>query len=354
MMEIIEKSNLKTKALIIALIVLLFTCISSICFAAEANYTMEDMKLNRKVYFIGEVTNLFGRVKTYDEETPGCGIIMMLDKKNDRVYIAGEGYIKPEQVIEEPTKFIDFTFGLGTVNLKIEGEFSKVDANGAVRFDPETKCLVAETEGTSNITIIRENGETFEFLATSHNGQISLNIPEQTVSGKLEEANIELANKMVKVEATGDAKATLVIDENGVSVAGEGNGDVKLKVGDQEIANVAGNVTGNVTGNLEGVKGEVNASQTMNFLQNLTLKLTERASGEINKEEVKVAVGGDAEANDTPIASGDAELSYKYGEEDPKANVKAEVLGNEVINMQDKTIPVVSMIKRLIAKISAR
>lgn len=377
MMEESIKSNLKIKALIILLIATLLLGVSTLFCTVKAadeesdvpaatEETQEDPqedpvitpKLNSKIYFEGKTYKLPNKDrvrKEYKDGELGCGIISIISKRAKHpVYVSGEGWIDAEQ-IKDIEKYITLTFekteGLKST-LKINGEFVNAESanEGIIKYENGELRVVGN--GTTTVNITKKDGETIEALATVVNGELTLNIPEKTVTGELS-ATAEIADK-ITVEASGNGAAALVIDENGIGVAAEGEASANLKVDEKEIASVSGDAQGSLVATKDGVVAEGTASQTMTILEKLKIRLSERANAEINKEEAAVSVGGDVEVNDNEVASGDAGLSYNYQEEDPKGSLKAEILGNEIVNVEEKPIRIISTLKNLMASLRAR
>ena len=86
-------------------------------------------------------------------------------------------------------------------------------------------------------------------------------------------------------------------------------------------------------------------------MQKLTIKLNESANAHINKEEVGAGVGADASVNDREVISGDAAMKYEYGADDPTADVNVDILDKNVINVEEKTVPVLSALRALLSRI---
>lgn len=362
------KSNLKSKVLSILLVSLMIMIVSTMSFAAEVpaidntqivTQEKEDItpRLNSKIYFTGKTYILPNKdsVRKNYGEAEGCGIISIISRSaKHSVYVSGEGWIDANQ-ITKIEKYITLTFdreeGLSST-LKINGEFVSVESSNKAVIDYEDGVLNIKGNGTTVVNITTQEGEKIEALATVVDGGVTLNIPEKKVTGELS-AEAEVANK-VKVEAKGDATIALDINEEGVSVTGEGNGEVKLTADEKDIVSAEGTISANASAGKNGASAEVSGNQTMNLLQRLTVKLSERAKAEVNREEASASAGGDVTVNDTVIAAGEAGASYNYQEEDPKADLNAEILGKEVVNVEDQTVPVVSLFKKLISKIQAR
>lgn len=111
------------------------------------------------------------------------------------------------------------------------------------------------------------------------------------------------------------------------------------------------NANGSATANKDGISAEGKATQTITLLQRLTLKLSERANASIDKEKVSAGAGGDASVNDKEIISGDAGMKYEYGADDPTADVNVDILDKNVINVEEKTVPVLSALRALLSRI---
>lgn len=363
-------NTLKSRISVIILITLLLSLMSTMCFATEANVTettkqevtAEPVKarLNTKIYFEGKTYTFHDgrRVRrTYEDGKLGCGIVsIIIPNKEYGVYVSGEGWIAESQ-IKSAEKYISLEFNkenlkngeLGST-LKINGEFVNVESNntGIIRYENET--LVAGLNGTTTVKITTKEGKEIEALATVYDGNVELNIPEKSVSmdGQI---TADIADKKVNISADGDAEVALKIENGSIGVEAEGNGNVKATVEDKEVLDVNVNASGSVTASKDGITAEAKASQTIKLLQKLTVKLNENANAHINKEEVEVGVGADASVNDKQVASGDASVKYEYGEEDPTGSAHLTVLDKNVVNAENKTIPVISALKALLARI---
>ena len=362
------KSNLKSKVLSILLVSLMIMIVSTMSFAAEVP-TIENTKisteekenivpkLNSKIYFTGKTYKLPNKdsVRRDYGEKEGCGIISIISRNaKHSIYVSGEGWINANQ-ITKIEKYITLEFdkenGLSST-LKINGEFVNVESSNKAVIDYEDGILNIKGNGTTVVNITTKEGEKIEALATVVDGGVTLNIPEKKVTGELS-AEAVVADK-VKVEANGDATIALDINAEGVSVTGEGNGEVKLTADEKEIVSANGTISASASAGKNGASAEVSGNQTMNLLQRLTVKLTERAKAEVNKEEASASAGGNVTVNDTVIVSGEAGTSYNYQDEDPKADLNAEILGKEIVNVEEQTVPVISLFKKLISKIQAR
>lgn len=369
-MEIIEKSNLKTKALVIILIATLLLGVSTLfCTVKAADEETVEPRINTKIEFTGKTYKYRNQDKVrkeYAEGEIGSGIVSMVLKNSKHpVCVIGEGWIDINQIVKSE-EYITLKFDTDDLKengvkstLTVNGEFLNIESenNGIIEF--KDGALEAKANGKTTLVFIPKEGEAIEVLATVVDGAVTLNIPEKSISGEIT-AKTEIADKVkIDVEATGDATAAIVIDEKGISVAGEGEGEIKLKVNDEEIASGNATANGTVTVDEEGAKAEGESKQSMNLFQKLTMKLAERLALEVNKEEAKVSAGGDVAVIDQngteqEIASGDAEMSYNYSDEDPKADLKVEVLDKEVANVEDQTVPVISLFKKLVEKVQAR
>lgn len=346
-MEIIEKFNLKTKALVIILITILLACVSTMSFATEEKEVIEP-KLNSKVYFEGETYKLPNKDKVrkeYAEGEMGCGIISIISKNAKHpVYVTGEGWIDVDQIVSlEKYITINFERGEGlTSHLTVNGEFMDIQSTNTAVLDYKDGMLNINGNGNTEVVITTKEGKEIEALATVVNGGLVLSVPDKAVAGELS-VTAEIADK-VTVEANGNAGAALEIGANGIDVVGEGNGNVVVKAEDKEILSADGNVTGALSANKDGITANVEAEQNMNLLQRLTLKLKERANLAVNKEEAMIGAGGDIAVNEKELASGDATLTTDYVN-NPDLNVNGHINGQEFDKVIE--IPVKETIQRL-------
>ena len=329
-MEITEKFNLKTKALVIILIATLMVAMSTLFCTVKAT---EEPKLNTKIEFTGKTYKFPNQDKvrkTYAEGEVGCGIVSIISKSAKHpVYVTGEGWIDIEQIVKSE-KFIDLNFDNiknGEFKLTVNGEFVNVDSTNNAVVDYQDGMLTIIGDGKTDVIITTKEGEEIKALATVVNGGLTLSIPDKALAGELS-ATAEIADK-ITVEANGDAGVALVIDESGIGVVGEANGDLVLKAEDQEIASASGSVSGEMTANGNGLTANVSAEQRMSLLQKLTLRLKERAGATVNKEQASVSAGGDVEINEKEIASGDASIDYIYASDEATVNANANVMGKD-------------------------
>lgn len=356
--------TLKSRISVIILITLLVSLVSTMSFAATDTEVKPEetkqveVKLNRKVYFEGDTYTFHNgnRIrKTYAEGEKGCGIIsIIVPNKAKGIYVSGEGWISEDQIINTD-KYITLEFekienGLNA-KLNVNGEFVTVesDNNGIITYTDGV--LVAKGDGTTTVKFKTKDDKEIEVLATVYEGNIELNIPEQSVSatGKI---TADMVDKKVKVTAEGDAKATLKIGENGsIGVDAEGNGKLTTTVNEKEVLDVDVSANGSATANKDGISAEGKASQTITLLKRLTLKLNERANASIDKEKVSAGAGGDVSANDQEIISGDAGMKYEYGADDPTADVNVDILDKNVVKVEEKTVPVLSALRALLSRI---
>lgn len=352
--------TLKSRVAVIILMTLLLSLISTICFSGETKAAEKvEAKLNTKIYFEGDTYKFHsGKLgkkvrKSYGEGELGCGIVSIIVKNKEHgIYVTGEGWISESQ-IRTSEKYITLKFdkeenGLRS-NLKVNGEFVNVESDNLGIIKYENGALRAEANGTTTVTITTKEGKEIEALATVYEGGIELNIPEKAVSidGQI---SADIADKKVNISADGEATAALVIENGAIGVEAEGNGDVKATVEDKEILDLNANIAGSATASLNGVTAEARASQTLTILQKLAIKLNENANAYANRSEVGAGAGAGVSVNDKEIASADADIKYQYGQTDPTADLNVNVLENSVVNVQDRTVPVISTLKALIAR----
>ena len=355
--------TLKSRISVIILITLLVSLVSTMSFAATDTETKPEetkqveVKLNRKVYFEGDTYTFHNgnRVrKTYAEGEKGCGIIsIIVPNKNKGIYVSGEGWISEDQIINTD-KYITLEFekvenGLNA-KLNVNGEFVTVESNNNGIITYKDGILEAKGDGTTTINFTTKDGKEIEVLATVYDGNIELNVPEKSVSttGKV---TAEMVDKKVKVVAEGDAKETLKIETGAILGEEEGKGKFKTTVEEKEILGWDVNANGSATANKDGISAEGKATQTITLLQRLTLKLSERANASIDKEKVSAGAGGDASVNDNEIISGDAEMKYEYGADDPTVDANVDILDKNVISVEEKTVPVLSALRALLSRI---
>ena len=359
--------TLKSRISVIILMALLLSLMSTMCFATEATVTEQTeeeitaepvkAKLNTKIYFEGKTYTFSNgkRVrKSYEDGELGCGVIsLIVPNKEYGVYVSGEGWISEQQIIDEE-QYITLTFnkienGLNS-NLKVNGEFisAESDNDGIITFNDG--MLEARANGTTTVNFTTKDGKEIEVLATVYDGEVELNIPEKSVTI---EGNIsaDLVDKKVNISADGEATAALKIENGSIGVEADGNGNVKATVEDKEILDASISAEGSATANENGISASGSSSQTMTLLQRLTLKLNERVNANIDKEKASAGAGGDVSVNDKEMISGDAEMKYEYGAEDPTADVNVDVLDKNVVNVEEKTVPVLSALRALLAKI---
>ena len=371
MMEIVEKSNFRFKALVIALVtvILASTCTASLGFSLfNSNKDETEPYLNRKVEFTGDThyysdgsakkISVFHKGetvrKTYTQENPGCGIISIVrrDAKYP-YYVSGEGWIAKEQV-KDAQRFIQLDVngvedGLNT-KLHINGEYLDVqsDNTGVVKFENDT--LVAGIDGTTTVTLTKKDGEKVELMTAVVDGNLEVNIPEKAISTDVK-TDVVLLNKKVEIKAEGNAEAALIVEDDGLKIAADGTGKAELYVKDQKVAecDTQGNIELQV--NKEELKIQGEAEQRISALDRLTVKLQEKGSATVDKTHAEAEVEAKAEANDKELAEGKAAVNYNYSDEDPTGSVNAKVLEKEVVNVENKTIPIISGLKALIARI---
>ena len=332
-MEISEKSNFRFKAIAIALIAAMIMPICSTCFAAfgvGANAKGDiapdeqvEIKLGKKVYFEGPTYHRSDmkdsliwrtpfRVKEgkYTRENPGCGDIVFIALKGDaRILIAGEGYIKPEQIIQTsdliqvklPT-IEDIKTGKLTTIVDIEGEF--VDAHSenpaVIKVDKDKGTFSAGIEnGTTTLEFVKKDGEKVEILAANYNGQVTIQTEKDGLTANADvNATLE-AFDYVELDVEGKGNASIKLTDEGLQVGAKlEKGDATLKAGKEgerkEIATLSMDGEFTATASTEGVKADIKASQTLTItaLDGLAIRLREHANAEVNKKEAKASADG--------------------------------------------------------------
>ena len=381
-MEISKKSNFRFKALVIGLIatILTSTCGTVLGFSVFNLKPEEELFYNRKVYFTGKTywrsdgqgrkISLFKRgeiVRKDYGENEGCGIITIIEKRevDYPYYITGEGWISREQIVEgKTTRFLSLDIDKAENGLKavlhIDGEYVEVNSTNTAVATFEDGVLTAHGDGETTVIIHRgEEKEDIELLVVVAQGQLQLNIPEASMSADLENATITFMDEKVKIEGSGHAEAAIAIDEEGkISLTASGEADAELIVkdkegNDKELARI--DVDGNITALVDikdlSLNVDAESSQKLTILEKLTIGLREKGHAELDKEHIGADVDGALDVKDNEILGGNAGINYNFGDEDPTGNAGVRVLGNEVYNTGEKTIPVISGLKALIGKI---
>ena len=416
-MEISEKSNFRFKALVVALIttILMATSTSAFGFSLFNLKPENEPFLNRKVYFTGAATfykdgretKLYKKGSTdrrnYTADNPGCGIITIVS--GESFYVAGEGWIKRDQIMDDMTEryiTVEINPIENGVNgyLHIDGEYLEIesDNNAVVAFDKENQTLTANAKGATEITFhntktgedtkiaavvlgsdqstdeLRDEEERLDADKIDGEGlTLQLNIPEKSLSAELDKLTVTAINDKFRVSAE-DAKASvaLVIDEeNGqFGIAAEGEGAAKVEYMNnegeyQEAAriDVEGNVKAIYDTNTKtlGVKAE--ATEKLTILDKFAVALQERAAADIDfqNKSAKATAGasvlaGKADEEELPEVAGvDAGISYTYGDKDPKGAAEARLLGNTFGSMEEeawKDIPVSKVFEGLKSLVS--
>lgn len=315
-MEIIEKFNLKTKALVIILITVLLACVSTMSFAAEAETT------KRFAFFEG-----------------------IREKLEVRMQEARE-YLK------EIREHSEIKFEGNKLKVLIsDGEKGRINVDGSIGL--EDGCLVAEADGDFKIVIERD-GKEIELVGTTVNGEITLDMQNKEVMALVEEGELRLVDGTIELGAVGAAGAILDMTDNGITINGAADGVVTAEVKDNEILRIEGTVDeeGNpennatITVGKDGIDANVNAGQRVTLLKDkIKMQLKERLGLKVNREGAEATAGGDLEVNEKPIVSGDATISTDYVN-NPNVNLSGAVMGNE---MPDRNfeIPVKELISRV-------
>ena len=369
MMEIVEKSNFRFKALVIALVTVILASTCTMSFGAVIfNRDEKELTLNRKVEFTGDThyysdgsakkLSIFKKGetvrKTYTEENPGCGIITIIRQgAKYPYYVTGEGWISGDQV-KSAQRFIQLEInkvenGVNT-KLHINGEYTRIETDNTSVVKFENGVLTAGHDGTATVKLVKEDGEEIELMAIVASGNMTLNIPEKEVSADVK-ADISLMDDKVEIKAEGKAEAALVIEEDGLKIAAEGEGKAELYVDDKKVAECDTEGNMQLEADLNGIKVEAEAEQRVSILDKLTARIREKGKIEADKEHIAAEAEGKAEVNDKEVLEGKTSVNYNYGDEDPTGSANLEVLEKEVVNVEDQTIPVVSGLKALIARI---
>lgn len=360
--------SLKLKILSITLIALIIMTMGTMSFATEETLPQlgetvaeekEAPRLNTKIKFTGD-TYLFyngGIVrKSYKDGKEGCGIVSIIMKgKKYGVYVTGEGWISEDQIVNTE-EYITLEFntedigknGIASV-FKINGEYINVESTNNSVIKYENGELVVNGNGQSTVTFTTEDGKEIEALATVVDGGVTLNIPEKEFAANVSsEVN---AGDKIKVEMEGNSTAKIDISSEGIGVSADGDGSAKLTVDDKEIASAEGGMNAHAAVGKDGAEAGVEAHQSASLLERLIVKLTGHAEASASREEAEASAGGKIEVNDEEVVSGEVGTSHEYSKTDPEIGANAKILGKDVINVQDQTLPITSLFKTLITKI---
>jgi len=402
MMEISRKSNFRFKALVIGLLLTILTSTCSTVFAGM--YDVLNLKdeneafINRTVKFSGPtywksngtplIKGMDARQFKYGESEEHEGVIVLMDPFNTyKFYIAGKGWIKEGQIISAK-RFVTLQVGgekvegglKGMGYIKVDGEYLNIESTDAaiVRYDAANKALVAEGAGTATVKINQKNGDPLELVAVvvgDPNAQgdmgglkLELKVAEDMMSGTLsatlKDATVSAWNQKLQLHASGNAEATLAIQDGKVNLTAGGSGEVDAKVvkNDQttkEIFRVdaEGKMTAVVDPKALTVDVKAEATEKLTILEKLTVALKEKGHLEADTEHVKVdgdaSVSAGKDGKDGTISelgSVHGELGYKKGDTDPKGLARAKIFGKE-FTTGEQNIPIVSGLKTLIGKI---
>lgn len=362
--------TLKSRISFIILLTLLLSLMSTMCFATEATTEPEknqtvvstsDIKLNKTITFAGDTYRFHTgdntrKANKYTKENPGCGIIsIIVPGKDHPIYVSGEGWISADQVLTAED-FITLKFdktenGIQT-NFNVNGEYVQSSNPAIVTYENGVLKAGVE-EGKTTVTVKAKDGKEINLIVANYNGNIEVSVPKDSIAPSVTmngDIDLTVADK-VKVTADGNATATLKIENGSIGVEASGEGNVKATVADKEILDAKFDANGSATANKDGISVSAEANQTYTLLQKLAIKLNENANAHINKKEVAAEVGADASVNDKEIVSGDAGMKYEYGADDPTGTAHLNVLDKNLVNVEDKTVPVISAFKALLSKI---
>lgn len=251
-MESIVKKSLSS----LLIIMMLFTiAMPAIVNAAEAKYSMKDMKLNTIIYFEGQTyspihyacNNEKFEKEAYPADT--AGIVWKLNRRYDSLVIQLSNTrfrtIKIDQVtgirdekfvnIELPT-LEEVKNGEMKLNIKILGEENQVEfSNGAVaRLDADGALVLGFENGFSKLTINRKDGNPIElFIIKDASGNVTLDIDQRFISAEVEALLLE------KIRAGADVSLQVV--DGVIEIAG--GAEATNPEGDFTYAGVDGKVS---------------------------------------------------------------------------------------------------------------
>ena len=367
----------------VMVVMLTITTINTVVLAKEIKEEIVTPRLNSKISFEGK-TYLFSNSDTvrreYKNGERGIGIISIISKKaKHQVYVTGEGWIDAKQ-IKEIQNYITIEFkqndggkSIGA-SLKIDGEFVTVESENTGVLDYHEGNLTAKGNGETIVNIVTKEGKKIEALATVVDGTVTLDIPEKDLGAELK-TTANVANNKITVKAEGDAQAKLEIGNEGVGVAGEGNGNVTLNAGDAKIASADGKSTGSATLKKAGTEVNVNNKANLGLFERLMMKITGSANAgldingthaeakgnataelegkdiasanggahaNINKQGMNAGAEGNVNVYENKIVNGGVDIAHNVGEIDPKADINVQISGKDVIDKQDLLLPIYS------------
>ena len=395
-MEISRKSNFRFKALVIGL---LATIIASVCGPTVYGLSLLNLKpddepfLNRTVTFTGPThwrsdgqgrkISLFRKGEELAIKDNGTyeGVITLIDPNNTyKYYVLGKGWISDEQ-IQTARRFLTIEinpikgneYGLNGF-IKVDGEYLDIvsDNDAVVSVDKDAKTITARAAGSTTVKIKQKDGTVNEVLAVvvgqeGKQGGLSLTfkIDEANMaadlSASLDSATLDVWNKTVKLNASGNADAVLSIKDGKLSLdaKGDGQANIQVKGKDGEYKEV---VKIEADGTMKAVVDpremvatvEAQGTEKLTILEKLTIALKESGKATASKEGASVTGGAGADVikdgQTTNIGEVTGTLSYKTGDTDPTGSIEGKIFGKEFSTGQ-KNIPIVSGLKALIGKI---
>ena len=385
MMEISRKSSFRFKALIIGIIATILTSTCSTVFG----FVLFEMKpanepfLNRVVTFKGPTHwrsdgqprkySFFFKgqeiQKNYGADEVHTGKISLLGTGTYKFYVTGQGWISKEQVITAK-RFITLEVnkidnGLN-FKLHVDGQYVDItsDNDAIVKFDKDSRTLVAQAAGSTRIKIHQGEGkEDLELLAVvvgdenKQNGlSLQLSIAEDMMSAellaKLENTKIDIWDQMFTIDANGQVKAAIEVKDGKVGFKAEGEGAVDLKVKGQEVLKLdaKGDITAVVDPQAMSADVTANAEEKLTVLQKLTIALKEKAHAEVDKTHAKADGEVIGEVNGKEVAEANGSISYTKGDTDPKGSAGVRIFGKE-FSTGEKDIKIISGLKALMNKI---
>lgn len=343
--------------------IMILMSMSTLCFA-EVNPS--DITLNKRVTFIGDTYwDWNGKKvrKNYPEETSGI-ILSINNRKDKEVYISGKGYIDKDQIVSIEGKVLEIEFDKEnlTSTVKFDGDYVNIESKNQAILAYEDGVLKAGVDGTTTINIETSKGEILEIDATVKNAVVTLNIPEKSVELNVENAALvvtvpsstegDSGTEILNVSGSANAKADIALDNGKVTVSANATAEGTVKVKGEEIINAKiEEAKGEITGSMEGVTVSASTKQTYTLLQKIKMKLTGSASATADKEGVDAegSVGGeitDGEGNEIISGGASGSVSGDYGK-DPTVSLSGNIANKEIVILQNKTLPIVTMLKNL-------
>lgn len=319
-----------------------------------------------------------GEVIEIEAEVDNATVTLNIPEKSVDLTVKDASLVVKEPDEEDGTKgaeIINVTGSMdATADLNIDGETITVDAtakaDGSVKVKGE-EIIKAEMEAKADVKVDLEN-KTAELDANANMDLIVKDDGEEIVKAEIDtniDANVKIEEGKVTVDANGEADGTITVkgeefakgeidanvnteikvEEGKVTVDTDAEADGKVTVKGEEVLNAEIDANANLTVDNEGATVTTNTTQTYTLLQKIKMKLQGELEANADSNGASVEGSGQIEVNDKPLASGEASINGNYGE-DPKISAEATIVDKEVVSVKEKTLPIMSILKKLLAK----